>query len=126
MFRQTAGAALEKALEGTAARGRAIAGNIANAETPGYQPRRVAFEEALQAAVAHETGGQEAPTVHTIEDVAPRVRSDPMAGQWGVTVNLETEMTDLARNNIQHEALVRALTKSFRMLRSAITGGSQG
>jgi flagellar basal-body rod protein FlgB len=125
VLRQTSTTALEKALGGVSLREQAIADNIANAETPGYRPRRVSFEEALRAAVQHETGNTSPPVSEVIEDVTPRVRREPATERWGVTVDLEREMVDLARTNFQHEAMARMLGKAYRMLRSAITGGSQ-
>ena len=125
MLRETSTDAMQKALGAMNLRQQAIADNIANAETPGYRPRRVMFEEALQAAVARETGPAATPDENAVDAVTPRVRREPAAEKWGVTVNLEREMTDLARTGVHQEALVRTLGKAFRMLRSAITGGSQ-
>jgi flagellar basal-body rod protein FlgB len=122
MLRETAGAALEKALDGAALRMEALADNIANAETPGYSQRRVSFEDALQAAIGAESqaptqGGQGA-----VERATPAVWREPVANPGLVTVNLEAEMTELARTSAHYDAVARIVAKRFRMLRTAITG----
>ncbi len=108
MLRETSAAAMEKALQGVALRQQAIANNIANAETPNHRPQQVSFEGALLAAIERESdsgaSGQRATAVERVV--------------------VETEMTGLAKASLQYEALARTLGKHFRMLRSAITGGS--
>jgi len=119
-------AALEKALEGVAARQEAIQNNIANIETPNYQPQRVSFEQALRAAIKEERSDRDgAGSGQAIADVKPRVLRQPVAPGAPLKLDMETELTELAKTSLQHEALVRTLTKQFRMLRTAITGGSQ-
>ena len=49
MLASVTSAALASALDGLAARQRAIANNIANVNTPGYTAERVSFEDALAA-----------------------------------------------------------------------------
>ncbi len=125
MFRELPSATMEKALSALSMRERAIADNIANAQTPGYGPRRVLFEQALRAAVEHELrSGGGLSTSQAVERVTPRAVQWPPSGPNSAVADLETEMTDLARTNLHHDALARVVAKRFRMLRSAITGGS--
>jgi len=51
VFDDLSTSSLRVAVAGLAARQAAIANNIANIETPGYQARKVEFEEALASAV---------------------------------------------------------------------------
>lgn len=51
VFNSVSYVALNSALDGLALRQRAIAENVANVQTPGYQAQRVAFEDALASAV---------------------------------------------------------------------------
>src|SRR5271168_5454995 len=46
---------LEAAMRGSWQRETALTNNVANADTPGYQPQEVNFESALQGAVANGT-----------------------------------------------------------------------
>ena len=123
MFRETTGAALEKALEGLALRHQALVSNIANVETPGYRPRRVLFEAALRRAVRAEQ--QKASGTRQIEDVVVQQHREAARPGAVARVDLETEMTALAITSAHHETLIRVAIKRLRMLRSAITGGGQ-
>lgn len=125
MFRETSGAALEQAMKGVGRRLEAIADNLANAETPGYRARRVSFEEALHTAI----GREEAATPgdadrQAVDEVSPRVRRVPAPPGGGAVIDPESELTSLAANSLQYDALTRAAAKRLRMLRVAITGAS--
>lgn len=126
MFRETSTAAVEKAMQSLSVRMQAIADNIANAETPGYRPREVEFEAALREAIDREEGEMGRPgSMRVVEETGAQVRRAAVPPALDVTVQIEKEMTDLARTTGHHEALARVLGKQFRMLRSAISGGSQ-
>lgn len=126
MFRRTSAVAVQKALEGITLRQQAIADNIANAETPGHRPRRVMFEAALRAAIRNEKEAQaQGRPERAVEGVTPRVRRAPVIGGYPSATELETEMTGLAKASLHYEALSRVLAKQFRMLRTAISGGTQ-
>lgn len=125
MFRETSIAAAEKAMSSLGTRMQAVAANIANAETPGYRPREVEFEVALREAIDRERSSAVATGARPIEEAPVQVRRQAVAPGTDITVQLETQMTELARTSGHHEALARVLGKHFRMLRSAISGGSQ-
>ena len=80
MLESVTSAALTSALDGLAARQRAIANNIANVNTPGYTAERVSFEDALARSVAEGDGHTTATTARSLEPT----RLD------GNNVNLET------------------------------------
>lgn len=126
MLRSTSAAAVEKALEGLALRMNAVAGNLANAETPGFRPQRVMFEQALRSAIEREHSAP-APAARgsAVQDVTPAALRPFVAGGAPVTVEPEVEMTQMARAALHYEALARTAGKQLRMLRAAITGGSQ-
>ena len=125
MFRETSIAATEKAISGLGTRMQAVAANIANAETPGYRPREVEFEAALREAIDREHSSRAPSTSRPIDSASVQVRRQAVAPGADITIQLETQMTELARINGHHEALTRVLGKHFRMLRSVISGGSQ-
>lgn len=94
----------------------AIAGNIANADTPGYRPTQVAFEEALQNASATNNmkkleGIQS--QVEIADDGAPRLD--------GNTVNLDKQMASLSQNAILYNATAEFLARKFRMIKTALS-----
>ena len=61
--------ALHASINGLEARGRAIASNVANLETPGYLAREVNFEDSLRAAIAD--GEPERAAVSVERSLAP-------------------------------------------------------
>lgn len=94
----------------------AIAGNIANADTPGYRPKQVAFEDSLQDAVKnhsfHKLGVIEGKTI-TVDDGIPRPD--------GNSVSMERQMAGLAENTLLYNATAEFLARKFKMIKSVIT-----
>ncbi len=114
-----------------------IASNIANAETPNYTPKSLAFDAELQSALKNSSRGLR-------PDAAPHHRHIPLRGggsslnsvtgkivetpaktpgKDGNSVELENEMVKLSENQIMFNASVQLLTKKFEGLRSAIREG---
>lgn len=102
-----------------------IVNNISNAETPGYQPKYVTFEEALRSALQAEytsskpiQGMREA-----IEDtrvVAHEAQEQTRMDENGV--NILDQTVELARNAYQLQYAMDALSTDFSTLRTAIRG----
>jgi flagellar basal-body rod protein FlgB len=127
MLTDITAAALHKGLDGVYARQLAIADNVANLETPGYQAKQVSFEDSLhvalraeQASTATVRRGGLIESVRPTEQVAlGSLRRD------GNTVNLETEILGMARSSTQYRVLSRLMSKRLKMLGRAINGGSR-
>ncbi len=117
------------ALDGLAAKQRAIANNIANADTPGYQRQSVPFAEVMQAAM--DEGGAGAMALRppaggasfgTDASSDPSFKEVLTAGKNdGNKVEIEREMTDLTENQIQYYAVAGALGAKLASLREIIT-----
>ncbi|CAH2029983.1 flagellar basal body rod protein FlgB [Trichlorobacter ammonificans] len=114
------------------------ASNIANAETPGYTPKALQFEESLQQAVKKSTkrGGGTPSTTHPAHiplkrtgDSIQQVRGDVVEvpaktpGRDGNSVELENEMSRMMQNQVLFNASAQLLTKKFEGLRSALREG---
>lgn len=116
--------ALARSLDFHLLRHSVISDNIANAETPGFKARRVAFEEALDSAVkAHENVGS-----RELASVGAEVYEDPDSemGADMNSVDMDREMSKLTKNEIQYNAAIQAVTKKFSVLKYVITeGGSR-
>lgn len=123
MFRQISTAAVEKALSCLSLRQEAIAGNLANAETPGYRSRRVDFEQALEAAIERGNDNPAQPPEETIARVRPHVRYQGFPDGTPEAGGLERELTDLAETSLHYETLTQVYARQMRMLRKSITGG---
>lgn len=117
-------AVLSKVLDGTAARQRALANNIANAETPGYQRQDVTFATQLRDVIDQSTLSPDR-GLRAVQEVSVDVADDPDAAVHanGNSVSVETEMTEVARNSLQYETAATMLRMKFAGLRFAISEG---
>jgi flagellar basal-body rod protein FlgB len=109
--------------------------NIANAETPGYNAKKVDFEEALSRAIDLEklgsthspdpehialgTGSIGRSRVDVYDNPDANVTNDKN------TVDLEKEMSTLAENSILYKAAVELINKKIAQTRYAITEGGK-
>ncbi len=122
---------LSHALDYRSTKHSVISGNLANIDTPGYQPQELTFDQELRRAVDKEGaslrktnekhfplsgndlfGGKGA---HTLET---------QAGEWSESnqLNIDLEMAKMVQNNLLYEASARLLAKKFEGLRAAIEG----
>ncbi len=112
-----------------AERQRVIAGNIANADTPGYQARDFDFATALRDA----TGGVRAG--HGIAQgvagqaggAAPQLqyRSATQNNLDGNTVDMDRERSAFVDNAVRYETTLRFVTGSLRTLQDAMKSHHQ-
>jgi len=122
--------ALAAALEGSAARHRAIAQNLANLDTPGFIRSDVNFEQALALALERArqaTFAGQAP--HRAFDLFASLplrpqqdRSSPARAD-GNNVDVDREMVLLSRNALRYNAVEEALAGRIRLLRAVIQEG---
>jgi flagellar basal-body rod protein FlgB len=123
---------LQKALDGTWQRQKAIAANIANHETPGYKASTVSFEKALQHEVQqlNRTGFTKknvAQGMAAIDNSKIQISLDHTGIERadGNNVNLETENINMAKAQIQYQYLTRSLTDYYSRLRYALSEGKR-
>jgi len=122
-----------QALTLRAERQRVIAGNIANAETPGYQARDFDFASALRSA-----SGQPG---RTGEGIAQGVMNNGTPGNVQATLrysvpsqtNLDSNSVDMDReraafadNSVKYEATLRFINGSVRTMLDAMKHHNQG
>ena len=108
----------------------AIAANVANADTPGYRAVDVSFGSRLEKArldlrtthPGHRNGG----TGNGSSGRDQVVFSGGLARRDGNDVDIDREMSKLARNQIEYQFLARRLSSKFGKLREAITGRAGG
>ena len=113
-----------------------LAGNVANADTPGFKPRDLNFAVALADATRKHLavpGSSEAAPGDLPLDAAhlarPSMASDIAAGAPGIDgnrVDLDRTMASLAENALQYGASTKSLSKKLTILRSVITDGGGG
>ena len=125
-------ALLQRALDGTWQRQRAIANNIANHETPGYKAIKVSFEDSLDQELrkigsSSQTKGQIANALEDIKNSNINVFSDNSTSERadGNNVDLDLENMEMAKTQIQYQYLTRSMTDMFARLRYAISEGKK-
>ncbi len=141
---------MNKALDGLSMRHKAIASNLANVETPNYQRRDVKFENALQQAMASQVkfgrrnAGQASndqplamlasrpghiaigqSLALSVDQVQPQFteNSESQTRNDGNSVDVETEMAQLAKNTQRYVAISNLESRTMKSLRSVIAGG---
>jgi flagellar basal-body rod protein FlgB len=102
--------AMTSALDGLAARQRAIANNIANMNTPGYTAERVSFEDALAASVKAGSGQVTATTARSLEPTDLN----------GNNVNLDTETLSNVDTVLRYQFASQAVGHEFSLVESAM------
>ncbi|MCL4744220.1 MAG: flagellar basal body rod protein FlgB [Burkholderiaceae bacterium] len=122
-----------QALSLRAERQRVLAGNIANADTPGFQARDFDFAKALSAAGAGASlprsttvtdtrhlkvaaGGAQAGGADLVYRLPEQARLD------GNTVDMDRERANFADNSVRYEATLRFINGNVRTILSAIRG----
>jgi len=108
---------LEAGLRVSGLRGRVIADNIANLETPGFRRRAVRFEkllaEALDGASDVELGELKARVFQP--------RTTPVNAR-GNDVSLDVEVGQMIQNGARYKTYLRVLTRLYRQMEMAMGG----
>jgi flagellar basal-body rod protein FlgB len=114
--------ALERAIEGAGKRHEALAANLANANTPGYQRVDVDFHGALAAAM---TGGEDDANT-ALQGLSFAPTKDASAGATradGSTVDVDAESAKLAANALEQQAATQVLHARLGILKAAMGVG---
>jgi flagellar basal-body rod protein FlgB len=130
---------LEHALDVRLVEQNVLAGNVANADTPGYKPKELDFSAAMSAARADagaETMATTAPGhmgpngasvgSSSVTDIATSmvVEGKGTSPSFdGNAVDLDRTMAGMAENGLQYGASARAAAKKLAILRYAVDGG---
>ncbi len=114
---------LKKALDVYQQQHEAIARNISNANTVGYQPVNTDFSTELEIAAGKSNIKTSNPKHISVShfDAPNNMETKETVGE---KVDLSVEMTKLAENQIRYEFATRALNRFYTGLHSAITGKS--
>ena len=100
---------LKNGLDVTELRGKTIANNISNINTPGYKRKYVTFTETLDKA-------KNQVKIEVKEDKSTSMRTD------GNNVDLESEKVNQAANSLMYNGLVSITNTKLAIARTAITG----
>lgn len=120
-----------QALDGLSRRQDAIASNVANVDTPGYQRRDVTFESALAQQVhGHASGLRTTDPRHlsghdtvAMRDGMGRERDVVSTRNDANSVSIDEEMLLLAETQLRYQALTQNVGRRLTTLRTVIRGG---
>ncbi|MBU2977920.1 flagellar basal body rod protein FlgB [Alteromonas sp. C1M14] len=121
----------QKALNIREQRMEVIAGNLANANTPGYKARDIDFQRAMESAQTSQRTGSMARTheAHyngklntTSFDVDFRIPNQPDTGD-GNTVEVQTERNEFLDNGMRYQASLQFLESKLKGMKKALSGG---
>lgn len=110
---------MEKALNASQLRNDTISQNIANVDTPNYKRKDVTFEQYFTDSLNNANMDNEdaiQPTV--IED-----KSDNKMRIDGNNVDIDSEMSSLAKNTIKYNALIQLINSNFSKIKNVIREG---
>jgi len=131
IFQSTTIHVLQEVMSFSQARHTALAGNIANLDTPGYKVRDLSvedFQERLQAAIQqrHQPAALRSPG--QLED-EPETHLAQIAEESKTilyhdksNVGLEFQVTEMVKNQMQHNLALAIMNSQFRLLQAAING----
>lgn len=123
LFNQSNYVVTKKLLDATVLRHQAIAGNLANVETPNY--KRIDVAPSFQTELVNAVKADDSSRIANVP--APSLTIDPTAvasNRDGNSVNLEQEMLAMNENGLAHALETQLITGSMLKLRMAITGRS--
>jgi flagellar basal-body rod protein FlgB len=111
-------------LSWTSKRQQALASNVANLDTPGYQAKDYTFESEMRSLALAKTSEKHIGLAK--EDSSARLievgtREKPN----GNNVDIERELTEISKNGLEYVTVVQYLTQKIRTLRSAINEGGR-
>jgi flagellar basal-body rod protein FlgB len=126
-----------QALTGLSRRQEAIASNIANIDTPGYQRKTVTFEDALKAELTPPSGATSALPLRVtdprhITATGAMASGDSIGGVQAQdviatkndsnSVDIDQEMTNLVDTQLRYQALSQTVGTRLQTLRTVING----
>jgi flagellar basal-body rod protein FlgB len=121
---------LSRSLDARLLRQNVIAGNLANANTPGFVPLEVDVEKALQSQVTAlpstaSTDGRHIPVSDPGAAEAGLTHAEgTTAGLDGNAVDVDRTLASLAQNALQYTAATRAAGKKLAILRFVASDGA--
>ncbi|MHC4176989.1 MAG: flagellar basal body rod protein FlgB [Planctomycetota bacterium] len=130
MFQSTTIPVLQQVVNFAQARHTVLAGNIANLDTPGYKVRDLSvedFQERLQAAVQRQRrpavwrspGEPRSRHEMTLAEISKNPKSILYHDKSNVGV--EHQVTEMVKNQLQHNLALSLLTSQLRLLQTAIS-----
>ena len=119
---------LERSLDYSALKNNVISNNIANVDTPNYKAKKVEFKSVLNEALTNQletkrTHPKHIPFNNQRTPFQIVSNHQTMYNHNGNNVDVDKEMSELAKNQIYYHALVDRINGKFNSLQKVIKGG---
>lgn len=119
---------LERALDYSGLRNETIANNIANVDTPNYKSKDVVFKNMLHDAMkssleAKRTHKKHLPFTNHNAPYQIVTNRNTAYSHNGNNVDVDKEMSNLAKNQIYYRSMVDRLNGKFNTLQTVVRGG---
>lgn len=118
---------LEHALNYRSANHKAIANNIANADTPNYKAKTVEFRDTFNETLkAYRTDAKHVPFSserNSSPSYRVRTNQDTSYSHNGNNVDVDKEMSQLAENQLHYQALVQRMNGKMNSMKMVLKGG---
>lgn len=118
---------LERTLDALGLRHRVTAHNIANVNTPGFQPRQVSFEESLGQAMRIDAQNRQAnvASVNSATNFRINIAQQPVTilRADGNGVDVDKEMVTIAKTVIAYNAITTLTSRLYSRVRLAVKEG---
>ncbi|WP_217585613.1 flagellar basal body rod protein FlgB [Lentibacillus saliphilus] len=121
---------LEQSLDYAAVKNKTIANNIANVDTPNYKSQNVRFKDELDRFMGSSIKAKQTHPRHLsfesqLDQKPYDIYTNPstLYNHNGNNVDIDKEMSELAKNQIYYQAAVDRLNGKFGSLQTVIRGG---
>lgn len=115
---------LDKAADASWLRNELLSNNIANVDTPDYKRRDVTFESYLMTAVTGEDNLDSVVNNLDLATLNPSTYTEFSGLSYrydGNNVDIDTESSELAKNQIRYYNLIDSMTQEFSRIRSVLS-----
>jgi flagellar basal-body rod protein FlgB len=115
---------LGRALDQTSLQQKTTAQNIANVDTPDYKAKEVVFKEEFDRSLqTYRTDSRHLPfSTSDGDSFTVKTKTDTAIHNNGNNVDIDREMAQLAKEQIQYQALVQRLSGKFNSLKTVVKG----
>lgn len=121
---------LQNSLDYASAKNRVISTNISNVDTPGYKSKNAVFKNVLNDAIGSSLEAKRTKTKHIpfnkMNNQPYQIVTNNHTAYHpnGNNVDIDKEMTELAKNQIYYNSLVDRINGKFGSLQTVIRGGN--
>lgn len=112
---------MKQAIDHSVVNQKVISHNLSNIDTPNFKAKQAVFAQSLNQEMRLKLAGgrpSERSSTEVVDRAGGAMRND------GNNVDLDLEMSELARNQLQYEAMMEQLNRRLGGLKSVIRGGN--